>query len=219
MGGRTVAAVVGGLAGWALVLGVCGPGSARPGPPSAYLGTVVSRPVPAAIADLRLTDDRGQPTSLGALHGQIVVLADFSPCARRPAPLTTGNLLNMDRAVMASRLVRRVRFVELTVDPNRDTPDRLAAYRRLVGAPANWSLLTGSPDTIASIWRYFGVWFQTVPEPSPPGRDWLTGRPLTYDVNHEDALVYIDEAGSERFLVVGSPDATGSPVASACEDS
>jgi protein SCO1/2 len=177
------------------------------------VGTEVNRPVPAAIGALRLTDDRGQPTSLAALHGQIVVLADILTLCQETCPLTTGNLLNMDRAVTASGLADRVRFVELTVDPGRDTPDRLAAYRRLVGAPANWSLLTGSPDAINSIWRFFGVWFQRVPESTPPGRDWLTGRPLTYDINHEDALVYLDAAGRERFQVIGSPDATGSQVA------
>ena len=36
---------------------------------------------------------------------------------------------------------------------------------------------------------------------------------LTYDINHEDALVYLDAAGRERFQVIGSPDATGSQVA------
>ena len=39
--------------------------------------------------------------------------------------------------------------------------------------------------------------------------DWLTGRPLTYDIDHQDALIYLDAAGRERFLVVGSPNATG----------
>jgi protein SCO1/2 len=87
----------------------------------------------------------------------------------------------MDRAVTAAGLARRVSFVELTVDPNRDTPSRLRAYRMLVGAPPNWSLLTGSPAVIERIWRYFGVWSQQVAEGSPPGKDWLTGRPLTYE--------------------------------------
>ena len=74
----------------------------------------------------------------------------------------------MDQAVTAAGLSPRVRFVELTVDPVGIRPLGLAAYRNLVGAPANWSLLTGSPDTINSIWRYFGVWYQAA-EGSPPG--------------------------------------------------
>jgi protein SCO1 len=130
-------------------------------------------------------------------------------------PLTTGNLLVMDRAVMAAGLGQRVRFAELTVDPDRDTPARLRAYRALIGAPANMLLLTGRPAVIERIWRYLGVWYQRVGEGSPPGTDWLTGRPLTYDVDHEDVLLYLDASGRVRFVLVGSPNASGAPVAPA----
>ena len=202
------------LAAGAIVAG-CGGSAAVPGPPSAYLGTVVDRPVPAGIADLPLTTDAGRPTSLEAWRGHVVVLADFLTLCQETCPLTTGNLLVMDRAVMAAGLGNRVRFAELTVDPGRDNPARLRAYRTLTGAPANMLLLTGRPAVIARIWQYLGVWYQRVGEDSPPGIDWLTGRPLSYDVNHEDALLYLDAAGRVRFVIVGSPDASGAPVAPA----
>ena len=121
----------------------------------------------------------------------------------------------MDRAVMAAGLGRRVHFVELTVDPNRDTPSRLRAYRKLIGAPANWSLLTGRPAVIGQIWRYFRVWYQRVAEGTPPGADWLTGRALSYDVDHQDTLVYLDARGRERFVVTGNPNATAASIAPA----
>jgi protein SCO1/2 len=205
------------LAAMSLGLAGCGGAGASgvPGPPSAYLGTVGDKPVPESVAELPLTTDSGQVTSLAALHGQVVVLADFLTLCQETCPLTTGNLLMMDRAVTAAGLARRVRFVELTVDPGRDTPSRLGAYRKLVGAPPNWSLLTGSPAVIERIWRYFGVWYQQVAGDKPPGVDWLTGKPLTYDVSHQDALFYLDARGRERFGVVGSPNATGAPIAPA----
>ncbi|MGD0241608.1 MAG: SCO family protein [Streptosporangiaceae bacterium] len=190
----------------------CSATSKPPGPPSAYLGTVVNRTVPPSIANLRLTTDSGQQTSLAAWHGQVVVLADFMTLCQETCPLTTGNLLEMDRAVTAAGLGHRVRFAELTVDPGRDTPSRLRAYRKLIGAPANWLLLTARPAVIAQIWRYLGVWYQQVGEDSPPGTDWLTGKPLTYDVNHEDAVLYLNTVGRVRFVIDGSPNASGSPV-------
>jgi protein SCO1/2 len=207
----TLAAV---LAAVTIVAG-CGGSAGSPGPPSAYIGTVADRTVPAGIADLPLTTDAGQPTSLRAWRGQVVVLADFLTLCQETCPLTTGNLLMMDRAVTAAGLGHRVRFAELTVDPNRDTPSRLRAYRKLVGAPANWLLLTGRPAVLDRIWQYLGVWYQRAGESSPAGTDWLTGRPLTYDVAHEDALLYLDAAGRLRFTVVGSPNASGAPVAPA----
>ena len=106
----TLAAV---LAAGAIVAG-CGGSAGVPGPPSADLGTVVDRPVPAGIADLPLTTDAGQPTSLGAWRDQVVVLADFLTLCQETCPLTTGNLLVMDRAVMAAGLgllaCRRIRW-------------------------------------------------------------------------------------------------------------
>jgi protein SCO1 len=206
---RRFAAVAGALVAPILVLVGCGANRSAPAVPSAYLGTALNKPVPAQIARLPLTDDRGRTTSLAALQGQIVVLADFLTLCQETCPLTTGNLLDMDQAITETGLAGRVHFVELTVDPGRDTPTRLSAYRSIIGAPPNWSLLTGSPSTIQSIWRYFGIWYETVPEGASPGKDWLTGRPLTYDVTHQDALIYLDAAGRERFLVAGSPNATG----------
>ena len=207
--------LAGALATAAVAATACGGSAGVPGPPSAYLGTVLDRPVPAGIADLPLTTDAGQPTTLGAWRGQVVVLADFLTLCQETCPLTTGNLLMMDHAVTAAGLGRRVHFVELTVDPGRDTPSRLRAYRKLIGAPANWSLLTGSPAVIGQIWRYFRVWYQRVAEGNPPGTDWLTGKALTYDVDHEDTLVYLDASGRERFVVVGNPNAKTAPIAPA----
>ena len=211
---RRAARLAAAAAALALAVTACG-GPAAPGPPSAYLGTVKARTVPAPVADLPLITDAGQVTSLAALHGQVVVLADFLTLCQETCPLTTGNLLVMDRAVTAAGLSYRVHFVELTVDPDRDTPARLHAYRALVSAPANWSLLTGRPDVIARIWQYFGVWYQRVAEGSPPGTDWLTGKPLSYDITHQDVLIYLDASGRERFVVAGSPNATRAPVAPA----
>jgi protein SCO1 len=199
----------------ALAVTACASGPGAPGPPSAYLGTVVDTPVPALVANLPLTTDTGQVTSLAAWHGQVVVLTDFLTLCQETCPLTTGNLLMMDHAVTAAGLGRRVHFVELTVDPSRDTPSRLRAYRKVIGAPANWSLLTGSPAVIGQIWRYFGVRYQRVAEGRPPGTDWLTGRTLSYDIDHEDALVYLDARGRERFVVVGNPNARAAPIAPA----
>ena len=86
------------------MVAACGGGPGVPVPPSAYLGTVLDKPVPAAVADLPLATDRGQATSLAAWHGQIVVLADFMTLCQETCPLTTGNLLVMDRAVTEAGL-------------------------------------------------------------------------------------------------------------------
>jgi protein SCO1 len=177
--------------------------------PPASLGAAINRAVPADIASLPLTDDQGQATSLASYHGKVVVLTDILTLCQDVCPLTSANYEAMDQAVAKQGLTSKVQFVELTVDPERDTPARLAAYRRIFNAPANWSLLTASPQVTARVWKFFGAFYQRVPEENPPGIDWWTHRPLTYDVDHEDVLVYLDPAGHERFLIVGLPNTLG----------
>src|SRR5262249_59386695 len=118
---------------------------------------------------------------------------------------TAVNRRRWDRAVAVAGLGPRVPFAERTVDPDRDTPSRLRAYRTLTGAPPNWLLLTGRPAVIERIWRYFGVWYQRVGEDRPPGTDWLTGRTLSYVIDHADHLLYIDASGRLAFVVSGTP--------------
>ena len=104
-------------------------------------------------------------------------------------------------------------FLTVTVDPGRDTPRRLTAYRRLYDPHhrlSNWMLLTGSPTDIARLWKYFGVYWKKVPQGKPPDRDWLTGRPLTYDVEHADEVLMLDANGHERYVISGHAHVAGS---------
>jgi protein SCO1/2 len=180
--------------------------------PPASVGTAFTKPIPAAITSLPLTDDTGHPTSLAAYDGKYVMLTDFLTLCQDVCPLTSGNFDDIDRSLAAAHLQNRVQLVELTVDPERDTPAHLHAYRQLFHAPANWSLLTASPGVVAQIWKYFGAYYQRVPEDQPPGIDWLTGKPLTYDVDHSDVLVYINPQGQEKFVIFGLPNTQGRPV-------
>ena len=97
----------------------------------------------------------------------------------------------------------KVAFIEATVDPDRDTVARLRAYQQNFGA--NWTLLTGTDANVAAFWKHFGVFVQKVPEADPEARDWWTGRPLTYDVDHTNGFILIDPAGNERFLTSELP--------------
>jgi protein SCO1/2 len=98
-------------------------------------------------------------------------------------------------------------FVEATVDPGRDSVQRLAAYQREFGA--DWQLWTGPPAAVAAFWKPFGVSYQIVPEEQPPKLDWWTGKPLTYDVDHTDGYILIDPQGRERFVDATAPNLGG----------
>ena len=204
-GGRALQALAGTLVGVVAAGGLlvsCGGSGPPPAPPSSQ-GVVQDRAVP----DIALVDSSGQPTSLAAYRGRYVVLAPFLTLCQEECPLITGAFIAMQRDVRAAGLGRDVAFVEVTVDPGRDSPARLAAFAKRFGA--DWPLLTGTAANVGALWKFFGIYSQIVPEPQPPGIDWWTGQPLTYDVSHTDGFILIDRRGHERFVDVNAPDLHG----------
>ncbi|HVX21772.1 MAG TPA: SCO family protein [Acidimicrobiales bacterium] len=177
--------------------------SSAPAPPDGSAGSVADRPVPAAIRHLPLTDQAGRRVTLASWPGRTVVVVPFLTLCADICPMTTGNLVQVQRALRADGAASAVVLVEVTVDPGRDTPGRLAAYARLTGA--RWPLVTESPAVLRRLAGFFGFDYRKVPEGQPPDVDWLTHRPLTYDVDHSDGFVVIDPSGVERFVTGGAP--------------
>ena len=208
-----VAAVAGGLAaGLGLAAtgraaaGSPGPSGSSGSPGSAGGGAGrspfrLSRPVP----DMPLEDAQGHPFSMKSFRGQLVLLVPQMTLCQETCPITTGTLLEVNRDLAAAGLTGRVRIVSVTDDPWRDDPARLRAYHAMIGRQLgeDWTWLTGSVAQIRRFWSFFGVGFGRQPEGKPPGTDWMTGRPLTFDVWHTDAIFFIDSSGVERSLLLG----------------
>jgi cytochrome oxidase Cu insertion factor (SCO1/SenC/PrrC family) len=200
------AAVLGSLA-------ACGGGGAvKPPPPS--LGTVVDVTLPQAIRDLPLVRPDGSVTTLAAYRGGPVMIADFLTLCTDICPMISANTVALARALKADGQQGKVALLEISVDPHRDTPARLRAYQKLYGGPLpNWTLLSTSPADTKTLWKYFGVDYAREAEPKKhPSIDWLTRKPQTYDVSHTDALIFLDAAGQERFVVNADPNVEGRSV-------
>ncbi len=135
------------------------------------------------------------------------MLANFLTLCQDECPLVTGAFITLQSEVRAAGLGNKVVFMEITVDPTRDTPARLRAYSKEFGA--DWPLLTGTTANLHALWSFFGISVQIVPEEQPPKLDWYTGKPLTYDVNHTDGYILIDRQGRERFVDANAPNLHG----------
>jgi protein SCO1/2 len=186
----TVAAVAGGAA-----LALAGGHSSPP-----LFGDTVDRSLPSAP----LESESGLTTSLAAYRGRVVVIAPFLTLCHEVCPLTTAAFQTMQRDLSQAGLARRVVFAEVSVDPWRDSPARLRAFAHLTHT--SFPLLTGTATELARFWHVFGVAYWRTKEDAPPDTDWLTGKPLTFDVSHTDGLFLIDPRGHERILDVGMPD-------------
>ncbi|HSZ36116.1 MAG TPA: SCO family protein [Acidimicrobiales bacterium] len=189
----------------AATLSACGSGDPPPpAAPPASQGIVEDHTIPGNIPFIT---SAGTPTTLAHYRGKDIVMANFLSLCQDECPLITGAFTALQRDVRAAGLGNKVVFMEITVDPGRDTPARLAAYSKEFGA--DWVMLTGTPANLDALWRFFGVSVQIVPEEQPPKLDWWTGRPLTYDVDHTDGYFLIDSTGHERFSDSNPPDLHG----------
>jgi protein SCO1/2 len=106
-------------------------------------------PEVSRVVDFRLTERSGRAFTLKDLRGRLFV-ADFvfTNCPG-PCPLMTRRMKELhDRY----RDEPRVRFVTFSVDPDRDTPEVLAAYADRHGAdPDRWFFLTGPIEEITRV--------------------------------------------------------------------
>lgn len=209
MSGRTRAMLAGILLA-ALGLTACS-GSASPAPassatPPTHVGTVTDFALPDALNNVSLTTSTGKKTSLAALKGKLVVLSDAMTLCQETCPMDTSTLVDAARAANAAGHQDQVVFLSVTVDPARDTVPQIAAYRALFKpVPTNWMVATGSVKDIAAIWKDLGVYTQKVPAATPAPKNWRTGQPLTYDVQHSDALFFLGADGHVRFVIQGTP--------------
>jgi protein SCO1/2 len=166
--------------------------------------------VPQDIRSIPLTTSQGTTTTLSAYAGKPVMIADFLSECTDICPLISANTASLGRALSADGLGSGVALLEISVDPQRDTAKRLAAYRKLYAdAPPNWQLLRASPANTAKLWKYFHVEYNRAKEDKPAAVDWLTGKKLTYDVDHSDVVIFLDGQQHERFVLQGAPDVQG----------
>ncbi|UIJ34067.1 SCO family protein [Allobranchiibius sp. GilTou73] len=174
------------------------------------IGTPLDSALPASIRDLRFTASDGRTVRLADFAGKTVAISDVMTLCQETCPADTATLVQTARAEDAARRGAGEEFLSITVDPQRDTVAQLAAYRRLfTPPPANWMALTGSPSAVNALWNYLGVWRQKVGDDAgPTPRNWRTGQPLTYDVQHSDEVFFLDPRGRERFVLEGAPYAT-----------
>ena len=181
--------------------------SSAPPKPPASVGTAGTRDVPADIAAIPLTTQTGATTTLAALRGKTVFAVPFLTLCPDVCPFTTGNVKQVQASVAAAGQDKDVVVLEWSVDPTRDTPERLAAYAKMTGA--DWTMVRASRADTKRLMAFFGAVTQRQPIDASSGDvpiDWMTNQPLTYDVVHSDGFNIIDAKGVETFIS-GAPPA------------
>ncbi len=142
-----------------------------------------------------LTDQSGQPWSLGARKGKVVVLAFFSATCTDICPVLGAEIRRADQ--LLGTKARSVVFAVVNTDPHRLTvsaePPALA--RSGLAHLANVRFLTGPLSAIDPVWSAYGI---TV----------TTGKKAD-QVSHNNLLYFVGPGGG--LVDLASPFATASP--------
>ena len=147
-------------------------------------GSVIEPPQPAA--DFVLTDQHGQTFRLSDQRGHVVNLFFGYTHCPDVCPTTLAMWRQVELKLGAD--AEKVRFVFISVDPERDTPERLQEHLalfspRLIG-------LTGDPAQLEPIYAAYHVFHEKVPAPESA---------LGYTVSHSSSVYVIDREGRWRM--------------------
>jgi protein SCO1/2 len=148
-----------------------------------------SREAPAFSLD----GSNGKKLSLRDHLGKVVILEFGYTFCDEVCPVTLARLTEVYRKLGSA--ARDVHLIFVSVDPERDSPERLREY---LGA-FNPSFLgaTGTPDEVGAVHKAYGVVARQVVSRNPA---------LGYAVAHSSSLYLVDRQGKLRVLVpFGTP--------------
>lgn len=144
-----------------------------------------------SVQDFTLTDQYGKPFRLAEQRGKIVLL--FFGYAHCPdvCPVTLSTWARVQEKLAGEV---DVEFVFVTVDPERDTAERLR--RHLAAFSEDFHGLTGTEDELKPVYEEFGIFRQKVQ---------FSKSAVGYVVDHSTAMLLLDREG--RIRVTFSYDA------------
>jgi protein SCO1/2 len=139
---------------------------------------------PAPVEDFTLTDQDGKARAFSSLRGQpALVFFGFTHCPSI-CPTTLARLKSLHAA--RDGALRSARIVLISVDGDRDTPERLKTY--LAALSPDFIGLTGDPKATSKIAaRFAAVFFR-----EPAAKDG------SYNVMHSTQVFAVDKAGRLR---------------------
>ena len=105
-------------------------------------------------------DQRGADVRLASLAGRVRVVAMVYTSCQATCPLILGDLKRIEASLPADRRAD-VGFVLVSIDPERDSPERMAQWAaRTQLDPARWTLLAGGGAEVRELAAVLGVRYQ-----------------------------------------------------------
>ena len=152
--------------------------------PASFRGTTYGEPYPVA-PEIALTRSDGSSFRLSEMRGSVVLIFFGYTSCPDECPTTLAEL-KLALAELSEEDAAQVKVLFVTVDPERDTPERMQEYvnhfnKTFIG-------LSGTQVDLEKIWQAYGVYRESVPGTSASG----------YTVDHTARVTLIDQDGNMR---------------------
>jgi protein SCO1 len=148
-----------------------------------YQGSLIDPPVSAA--NFELTDQNGSLFRLSDQQGKVVlVFFGFTNCVDI-CPATLSQYKAIKSAL--GKQAQDMRFVFITVDPERDSTEKIGAY--LASFDPSFVGLTGDRAVLENVWKDYGVYVEKQAADAAGG----------YEVDHTAIVYAIDARGNWRL--------------------
>ncbi|MFT3895642.1 MAG: SCO family protein [Anaerolineales bacterium] len=149
-----------------------------------FRGTSYDQPYPAA-SDFNLTRANGETFQLSDHRDKVTLLFFGYTSCPDVCPTTMADLKRVLDQLSPANL-KQVQVVFVTVDPKRDTPERVQEY--VDHFNTSFVGLSGSEEELAKVWNDYGIYRLEVPGASAAG----------YSVDHTARITLIDKNGKLR---------------------
>lgn len=147
-----------------------------------------------ALGSYSFTDSAGTAISDRDLNGKVCVFACFFTCCTQSCPALSGSMARLQSELAG---LRDLRLVSLSVNPEMDTPEKLAAYAQAFGAqPGRWLFVTGPRAEVDA----FAMGRLKVAVEENKGADASPGNKFL----HSNLLILVDRGGQIRGFFSGT---------------
>ena len=176
---------------WAI--GVAEPKNSAPQPPCCREGLPPAKYSEKSLYSLNSlwTSDVRREVKLEVLRGRPQVIALFFTRCEHSCPLIVADLKVIDKALPIG-VREKVDFLLVTIDPERDTPEALRAFRAKHELPTErWTLLRGSAEATRQLAGMVGFNYQ-------PGSPTQYAHSLLISIMDESGVVVFQQVGLGR---------------------
>ncbi len=140
------------------------------------------------IADFELQDQNGETFKLSAQRGNVVLFFFGYTFCPDVCPMTLSTWKRAQDAL--GNDASAVRFVYVTVDPERDTREKLKSH--LENFSEDFTGLTGANEALRAVYASFGVYINKTS---------IAESAAGYLVDHTARMFVVDKTGALRLLL------------------